>query len=74
MRFYSLIPTVTSQKSGIRDPEVEVTWQNAKTQTSRRQTVKKHKRAAVKQLRQTLNKVKTLGQRKRLHFGQYHGS
>jgi hypothetical protein len=63
MRFYSLIPTVTSQKSGIRDPEVEVTWQNAKTQTSRRQTVKKHKRAAVKQLRQTLNKVKLLGHR-----------
>ena len=74
MRFYSLIPTVTAQKSRIRDPELEVTWQNAKTQTSRRQTVKKHKRAAVKQLRQTLNKVKTLGQRKRLHFGQYHGS
>jgi hypothetical protein len=40
MRFYSLIPTVTSQKTGIRDPELEVTWQNAKTQTSRRQTVK----------------------------------
>ena len=64
MRFILL-----SQQSLLRNQEfetlseLEVTWQNAKTQTSRRQTVKKHKRAAVKQLRQTLNKVKLLGQR-----------